>query len=232
MKAFQLTISGNWAHFRKVETNNNPLTHDFITKTALVGLIGAVLGYEREKMRSLFPVLCEDLLYGVQAGNITKVSYGFTMRNAINLNKHSPKSLELLKKPKYKISLALRNTRSLEIFENFMRAIKMEETFFTPVLGLHNCPANLAFSTEGYFSDKKNGDFESKGFISNKHKLLLDHKKTFRIGVEKIPTFQNNDFWNIPEKYVDVIYPAENCSLNVEGEFWKYSNKGEQWWLV
>jgi CRISPR-associated protein Cas5 subtype I-B len=50
MKAALIDIKGNWAHFRKAETNNNPLTHDFITKTALVGLIGAVLGKEREDM--------------------------------------------------------------------------------------------------------------------------------------------------------------------------------------
>ncbi|MBK9744169.1 MAG: CRISPR-associated protein Cas5 [Saprospiraceae bacterium] len=54
MKAIQFEVKGNWAHFRKVEANLNPLTHDFITKTALFGMIGAVLGYDREKMRPTF----------------------------------------------------------------------------------------------------------------------------------------------------------------------------------
>ena len=48
MKGLQLNVEGNWAHFKKPETNNNPLTHDLITKTALIGMIGAVLGIESE----------------------------------------------------------------------------------------------------------------------------------------------------------------------------------------
>lgn len=66
MKGLQFKIDGDWAHFKKPETNNNPLSHDLIPKTALIGMIGAVLGIEREKMKSLFPQLSEDLLYGVE----------------------------------------------------------------------------------------------------------------------------------------------------------------------
>ena len=55
MKGLQFKIDGDWAHFKKPETNNNPLSHDLIPKTALIGMIGAVLGIEREKMKSLFP---------------------------------------------------------------------------------------------------------------------------------------------------------------------------------
>ena len=95
MRGFLFNIEGNWAHFKKPETNNNPLTHDFITKSALVGLIGAVLGIEREKMRPLFPQLCEDLLYGVQTVNpVKKESWGFTLRKAVNLFDKAPKQME------------------------------------------------------------------------------------------------------------------------------------------
>ena len=62
MKGVLFELKGNWGHFRKPETNNNPLTHDFITKTALIGLVGAVLGKERDEMKELFPQLSEDLL--------------------------------------------------------------------------------------------------------------------------------------------------------------------------
>ena len=42
MKGFQFKIDGNWAHFKKPETNNNPVAHDLIPETALIGVIGAV----------------------------------------------------------------------------------------------------------------------------------------------------------------------------------------------
>ena len=33
MKGLQFKIDGDWAHFKKPETNNNPLSHDLIPKT-------------------------------------------------------------------------------------------------------------------------------------------------------------------------------------------------------
>ena len=85
MIGFQIVIEGKWGHFKKPETNNNPLSHDIITKTALIGLIGAVIGIYRVTMRALFPQLYEDFLYGVQLlSPVRKLSWGFTSKTAIN----------------------------------------------------------------------------------------------------------------------------------------------------
>lgn len=232
MKAFQLIVAGNWAHFKKPETNNNPLTHDFITKTAFVGLIGAVLGIEREKMRPLFPILCDDLYYGLQILQpVKKESWGFTMRKAVNLLEKAPKHLELLKNPKYKISIALKSERSESLFRQFLESIKLNHAHFTPILGLHNCPADLSFISEGSFSEKQSGSFAAKCFVPRKHKLNLQDARQFRVGLDKIPTFQNDDFWNLPEKYVEIIYPSENHEISVAGDFYEYDN-GETWCLI
>lgn len=231
MIGFQIIIEGNWAHFKKPETNNNPLTHDFITKTAFVGLIGAVLGIEREEMRPLFPQLCEDFLYGVQTINpVKKESWGFTMRKAVNLLDKAPKYMEFLKSPKYRVSVALEKIRSENYFQSFLYAVKNNNAKFVPVLGLHNCPANLYFGSEGNFSEKQNGSFSTKSFASRKHVLKLQPTSRFRIGLDRIPTLQNNDFWNLPEKYVEVIYP-ENGEIQLTGDFYEYNN-GEKWWLI
>ena len=80
MKAWKLCIAGDWAHFKRPETNNNPLSHDFITKTAFTGMIGAVLGISRNEMKEQFPILSEALLYGVYPGIVKKESWSFTMR--------------------------------------------------------------------------------------------------------------------------------------------------------
>lgn len=232
MKAVQLFIEGNWAHFKKPETNNNPLTHDFITKTALVGLIGAVLGKERYEMRPLFPQLSEDLLYGVQVLNpVKKESWGFTMRKAVNLFEKAPKHLEFLKKPRFLVTVALPNNRSETVLDLFVKSLKENISIFTPVLGLHNCPANLTLHSEGIFSEKANGSFKAKCFVSKKHVLNVPETRQFRIGFERIPTYQNDDFWNLPEKYVEVVYPSENQELTVTGDYYEHIN-GERWWLT
>ncbi len=232
MKGFLFCVEGNWAHFKKPETNNNPLTHDFITKSALVGLIGAVIGKERQEMRHLFPQLCEDLFYGVQIVNaIKKESWGFTLRKAVNLFEKAPKQMEFLKQPKFRVALALANEASSQHYFTFLRAIKNNEACFDPVLGLHNCSAQLAFESEGEFSEKRYGDFSAKCFVSRKHRLNLSETRQFRIGLDRVPTFQNDDFWNPPDRYIEVIYPAENNSISVEGDYYEYDN-GERWWLT
>lgn len=233
MKGFLFDIRGNWAHFRKPETNNNPLTHDFITKTALIGMIGAVLGIERKEMADLFPQLSEDLLYGVCVKNaVKKESWAFTLRYVVDFFQKAPKQMEFLKNPENRIALALKNERSASFFEAFQIAIENQEAKFTPVLGLHNCPAELSFVSLGAF-ETGSGDFVTEGFITESHQINTSEliKTEFRLGIERIPTFQNNDFWNLPEKYVRVIYPSEDKHIYANGDYFQFS-EGSQWILI
>jgi CRISPR-associated protein Cas5h len=98
-------------------------------------------------------------------------------------------------------------------------------------LGLHNCPAEIEFLKVGEFQEK-DGSFQTKGFIKEKQ---LDAGKLisskFRLGVEKIPTFQNDDFWNLPDKYERVIYTMENNEVFATGEFYEFTD-GSQWTLI
>ncbi len=233
MRGIQFDVRGNWAHFRKPETNNNPLTHDFITKTALIGMIGAVLGIERDAMKNLFPQLSEDLLYGVCVKNaVKKESWAFTLRYVVDFFQKAPKQMEFLKNPENQIVLALQNERSASYFDAFQTAVEKQEAKFTPVLGLHNCPAELSFISAGKF-DAKSGDFITKGFVTEKHQIKTEEliKSDFLLGLDKMPTFQNEDFWNLPEKYVRVIYPSENRQVVANGDYFQFSD-GSQWTLI
>ena len=233
MRGIQFDVRGNWAHFRKPETNNNPLTHDFITKTALLGMIGAVLGVERNAMKNLFPQLSEDLLYGVCVKNaVKKESWAFTLRYVVDFFQKAPKQMEFLKKPENCVVLALQNERSASFFDAFQTAIEKQEAKFTPVLGLHNCPAELSFISGGEF-DVKSGDFVTKGFVTEKHQIKTEEliKSDFLLGLDKMPTFQNEDFWNLPEKYVRVIYPSENKQVAANGDYFQFSDES-QWTLI
>lgn len=236
MKGCQIIVEGSWGHFKKPETNNNPLSHDLITKTALIGMIGAVIGKERAEMKGLFPQLSEDILYGVKLlSPVKKISWGFTSKTAINPTAAgSPKYFEFLKNPKFKIALALQNERSDSILSNFTNAVKNSEAIYQPVLGWHNCPADLEWYSEGTFLKKENAIFETKGFvISGEHKPK-EVNGTFRIGFDRLPTFQDEEMWNYPDKYKKVIYPDFPHKLKVEGWSFEYSNNNqtENWCLI
>lgn len=231
MKAIKLEIKGNWAQFRKAETNNNPLSHDFITKTAFIGMIGAVLGIERKDMKPLFPLFSKGLIYSVQVNNeVIKQSWGFTLRSVSHCWDKAPKQMEFIKHPSYTVVLALKNEEYSEYFTRFSLYCKNGQACFTPVLGLHNCPAEIKFLEEGEIVEK-NGTFTTFGFITDDYSPLMDDLTSFRIGFDKIPTFQNDDFWNLPEKFCKVVYPSNQCSLKSKGIYFEFNNES-QWCMI
>lgn len=235
MDAIILNISGNWGHFKKVDTNNNPLTHDFITKTALIGLIGAVTGIKRKEMKEYFPLLSEDLLYSVALNNhVKKESWGFTLRSVkVNVEK-SPWQFEFLKQPDFEVVLALKDERSIDVFNTFKEYIKNDMACFNPTLGLANCPADISFISEGIV-EAKTGSFTTRGFISKEHKIEIGEDFDFRIGFERVPAHQNNDFWNAPERYKDVAYCSGGSSFAVKnGEYFEFKTdeNTSQWYMI
>ncbi|MDT5062087.1 MAG: CRISPR-associated protein Cas5h [Acidobacteriota bacterium] len=232
MKGALISIEGNWGHFKKPETNNNPLTHDFITKTALIGMFGAVLGIERPEMKKVFPRLSEALCYGVQIHSaVKKESWSFKLRYASDLFAKRPVQMEFLKNPRYTIAIGLRDENSADQFNQFIAALEESEARFTPVLGLHNCPANLDLIACGEFK-ADNGDFKTKSFITEQHKIIkVTVTDNFRIGVDRLPTYQNDDFWNLPDKYVRVFYPSEGREISASGAHHVFSDDSK-WVLI
>lgn len=231
MQGAFLHIQGRWAQFRKPETNNTPLTHDFLTKTALIGLMGAVLGIERQEMRPLFPVLCDTLLYGVQVRHsVNKVSWGFTLRNVHRHNDPSekaPRQMEFLRDPDYTVAIALRDGCPQDIFTRFVTAIQNNEACYTPVLGLHNCPAELNWIGSVEF-DARQGIYQTQGFALRKHRLV--DPSNLHVGFERIPAYQDADWWNVPNRYCEVIYPSNGGNVVMEGEH--FHSEGGEWCLI
>lgn len=235
MKGVRLHIKGSWGQFRRPETNNNPLSHDFITKTALIGMMGAVLGKSRKEMKPLFPMLSKDLKYSIQINNeVKKQSWGFTFRSVSDSWEKSPKQMEIIRNPDYTVMICLLDDAteiSSEIFSEFIQSIKASKSCYEPVLGLHNCPAEIKIIEEGSFEYVSDGTFSTKGFVTSNHKPEGFDMVNFRLGFDKVPTFQNDDFWNLPEEYVSVIYPSDNNEITVNGEHYIF-NHDSKWCLV
>ena len=164
---------------------------------------------------------------------VKKISWGFTSHTAINPTAAgTPKYFEFLREPDFLVSVALKNDRSKDLYDCFVESVKNGNTIYTPVLGWHNCPAELKFISVGEFTNKQFGEFETKGFVVARSKPKITGM--FRIGFDKMPTFQNNDFWNLPDKYVNIIYPEYPNSITVEGIYFVYNdgNKTENLCLI
>ncbi len=115
-------IKGEYGHFRKYNTTTSPLTYSIPTRTAIVGILGAILGMEREIRDSQYPEGAEPVQeffskekagIAVQIINpVKKENIGF---NLINTKKsfydltragRTQVNFELLKFPHYRIYLS------------------------------------------------------------------------------------------------------------------------------
>jgi CRISPR-associated protein Cas5h len=224
-------IWGRYGHFKKPETNNNPGSYSFMHKTALIGFIGAVLGISREAMKPLFPILCDGLKMAITINKeVIKEVHGFTTHKTVKANffKQGRGYREFVRNPDYTITVALADEKNKELFIKFTEMLKRGETGYPVYFGNSNCPAEFKFIEEGKFKGPFSGTFETKGIISSEHHDI-DVESNLDITVERIPTFQNDNFYNPPNRFVSVLFSLS--SMKVSGEYYKKEN-GDCLWIM
>lgn len=156
-KLLVFDISGEYGHFRKFNTTSSPLSYAIPTLPALAGLLGAVLGIERETSPGVFPP-------GVQPVNecfgraqswwairllrpVRKVHLAFNLLDTeksaasfFNIKNRTQIEFELLKNPKYRIYFWHEEER---LRTAIARRLKAVEHHFTPYLGLSQLTATI-----------------------------------------------------------------------------------------
>src|SRR5699024_12585579 len=96
-KVIIFDISGEYGHFRKFNTTTSPLTYSIPTPSAVIGILGAVLGIEREDSNGKMPDGKEFLhtIFSAQNTRIAirpmakfkKVNIGFNLLTTLNSTK-------------------------------------------------------------------------------------------------------------------------------------------------
>jgi len=151
-------ISSEYGHFRKYNTTTSPLTYSIPTRTAIAGILGAILGMEREIADGLYPdgaVPVQEFFgkakcdIGVQVLNpVKKENVAMNLLNTkesfYNLSKAGRTQIEfeLLKEPKYRIFLAMNDHALLQ---NIGERIRLKTHHFSPYLGLAQFTASIDF---------------------------------------------------------------------------------------
>lgn len=163
-------ISSEYGHFRKFNTTTSPLTYSFPTRPTIVGLIGAIIGIERETGPNKYKegsVPLSELLSSQNASiavqlraPVKKTNIGFNListknfRYYFNINDKDAKGrikdsyrrtqieFELLKNPSFRIFISWENE---DLFQKLIENVKQNQTHFTPYLGLSQFTAQLTF---------------------------------------------------------------------------------------
>ncbi|MHA1375990.1 MAG: type I-B CRISPR-associated protein Cas5b [Promethearchaeota archaeon] len=153
-------IRGNYGCFKKFFTTSSILTFDYPPKTSLVGLLGAILGYERgsdelielSKIRIGIQLLTpvKKIHQGInwlntkvkgQIENESILQYfkplaNFAPKNLygfLGVNEHKPSNLQFLKDPHFRIFIS--NEGISEIYKRLKDSIKSQCYVYSPYLG-------------------------------------------------------------------------------------------------
>lgn len=160
MKSLEILLfelSGEYGHFRKFNTTSSPLTYSIPTRVALVGILGAILGVEREVSTGVYPNGVtpvnelfdrEKTYFAVQILNpVKKVNIGFNLLDTgksastfFNIQNRTQIEFELLKNPKYRIFFGHDDKK---VFGEIANRIKAVDHHFTPYLGLSQFTAKV-----------------------------------------------------------------------------------------
>lgn len=224
MQGVEFTLSGPLGHFKRPETNNNPCTYSIMHKVAIIGLVGAVVGIEREEMKKMYSSLCDNFLYSLTILNriITEAkpfSKIYTTRN-----ERGRRYCEVLKDIYYKVILGIKDNNYEDILNIFIHKIKNNLEKYTACFGIVSCPADVEFIRKIEISNKKSGPFSTRAIISPDH--IYDENSIRDLVYDRIPVRQSAPMYN--DQFVEVICLQEQAKVN--GTYYEISN-GERVWL-
>ena len=173
MKLITFRISGDFAAFRDPSVTTNQTVYYIPSKSAVVGILGAMIGVRRsdtldEIYGEEYQEFFKNTKIGIQFESVpSKVSF-FTNHRSLKEPKTKPFKTEVLENPTYTIYVSTDDESSKKL----VNALKKQEFEFSPYLGHAYCPATISD-----FEEIEAEEIESKG---EKTKcVVLDESETY-----------------------------------------------------
>ena len=150
-KCIVYKIWGDYGHFRKFYTTSSPLTHAFPPKTSIWGMVGAIIGLEKQKYLEYFQ--SPEVKCGVRINSpiiktriaINLIDTKASKRYFSDTTQHTQISMELLKRPEYTIYFYHPNEA---IYSALKRNLEKHKTHYTLCLGLSEYIAQFHYLGE------------------------------------------------------------------------------------
>jgi len=155
-------ISSEYGHFRKYNTTTSPLSYSIPTRTAIGGILGAIMGMEREVADGVYPdgaIPVQEFFskansdIAIQVINpVKKENVAMNLINTAGAREHfynlskagrTQIEFELVKNVKYRIFFSLKENET--IFSELAERIKSKKHHFSPYLGLAQFTASVDF---------------------------------------------------------------------------------------
>lgn len=238
LKLLVFDISSEYGHFRKFNTTSSPLTYAVPTRTALSGVLGAILGVEREISHNVFkedviPVNelfdKENAKFAIQVLEpINKTNIGFNLLDTgksaasfFNITNRTQVEFELLKHPKFRIYFA---HREAAVFNEVVERVKNVRHHFTPYLGLVQFTATVEWvGVEEVFLEVAQQEYTEIQSIINLSRINKenpirfpdsDASKQFFYTTDTMPVHMKRD--RIVTDYAEILLDRQGATIQVK----------------
>ncbi|OYD06228.1 type I-B CRISPR-associated protein Cas5b [Paludifilum halophilum] len=155
MRTLIFDLWGEWGHFRKYYSTSSPLTFSVIPPTAVFGVVGAILGLEKEGDQYLKILRQADTLVGVGLRKpVKKSTLGLNLINTKG-NVWVPKRrkegartqirTEFLREPGFRLFVSMKDP---DLYGELVERVQGHRPFYTLSLGLSELLANFVYVGE------------------------------------------------------------------------------------
>lgn len=224
-KILAFDIWGEYAHFRKYYTTTSPLSYSIPTRTSIVGLLGAIIGENKETNPDKFSKnkasITVKLINPVKKVRISENLVN--TKNAWNIvtGNRTQIKFEFVKDPCYRIFIR-HNDNSIN--DKIINMIKEHKSVYTPYLGITEHIAN--FSYVGVYSGEltRKEDFvRIDSAIPKKNIVEIDFENGHEYLLEDMPVEMNND--RVVSEYSSILFERNGKWINAKvNEFYKLDN--------
>jgi CRISPR-associated protein Cas5h len=231
-KTIIFDISSEYGHFRKFNTTSSPLTYPVPTRPAIAGILGAVLGIEREQSDGTVPegvmpvaeVFAKHKVgIAIQLLNpVKKVNIGFnlldtekTASSFFNIKQRTQIEYELLKHPSFRVFVGMNED---ELFTDLENRLKENQTHFSPYLGLSQFTAKLQYvdtvALEALVDDKFVPIITVVNVNQTAHDFNFERSADFKYISDTMPIEMNTN--RVVNDYAEVIIEAMGQSIKTK----------------
>ena len=229
-------IWGDYAHFKKPYTTTSPLTYSIPSRTALTGIIGAIMGIRKDKNN-------EDLNYS--KCNLSIRIMNPIKKTIINQNLINTKTAEKMSRMKSKggrTQIRIENLKDVkyriyvEIFSekehnDLLSRLKNHSPVFTPSLGISENLANFSFIEEVEYK-KEMGDIKLHSVLNIENvqpqNVIFEEGKEYFVDTYSLEMQEDREVL----KYGDILIERKGQEIAVRNiEYIALSNGENIMWV-
>lgn len=202
MKLITFSLFGNFGAFRDPSVTSNQTVYYIPSKSAVIGILGAIIGVGRtnslgELYGSEYLKLFKDTKIGIKYDSSPKKITFFTNHRSLKEPKTKPYKTELVEKPNYRIFVQTNDF----YHEKIKKSIEENKFKYSPYLGHVYCPAIIQ-DLKIYDDANVIDDAQDKVTSS----VILDESETYKYDFTLRINSMSDDSKVIIERHIHHFY--------------------------